>query len=212
MIQAPPDNSEHSFQSIHPLLGEDVLIWNDFFTPDESVRLFELLRAETVWLQEEIMRCGRRIPVPRLTAWYGDPGATYTYSKIVNHPNAWTPTLTEIRSRLEKATGAPFNSVLLNLYRSGNDGVGWHQDNESELGSNPVIASLSLGATRTFQLRHRKNKAIPRIDTPLRDASLVLMRGSSQSDWLHQVPRSAKPVGERINLTFRFIHLRDENR
>ena len=196
---------EQKFQTVHPLLEGDIVLWEDFFTPQVSRHLFDRLRRETAWVQGELECYGRRIPVPRLTAWYGDPGATYTYSSIVNEPNPWTRTLTEIKLRLETATSALFNSVLLNLYRSGNDGVSWHQDNEMELGEEPVIASLSLGATRTFQLRHRKDKSIRRIDVPLKNASLLLMRGSSQNDWIHQIPKSAKPVEERINLTFRLI-------
>ncbi|MDX2029656.1 MAG: alpha-ketoglutarate-dependent dioxygenase AlkB [Blastocatellia bacterium] len=176
-----------------------------FFAPEECVRLMQSLLAETAWGQGEIRIYGRRYAEPRLTAWHGDEGKSYSYSGIVLQPRPWTPLLAGIRERVDAAAGAPFNSVLLNLYRDGRDSNGWHQDNEPELGENPVIASVSFGATRRFQLRHKVRRELPRIDLDLEDGSLLLMAGATQHFWQHQIPKTARPVGARINLTFRVI-------
>ena len=126
--------------------------------PAEAGLLQSALREEINWQQEEIVLFGRRHLVPRLVAWHGDPGSAYTYSGTAHEPSPWTPTLTRHSQRIEALTGHTFNSVLLNLYRNGSDGMGWHADDEPELGRNPVIASVSFGATRRFKLRHRKRR------------------------------------------------------
>lgn len=161
------------------------------------------------WRQDRIMMYGRKVPIPRLNAWYGDPGYLYRYSGIPLSPQPWTPLLAEIRAQICAATGSEFTSALINLYRDGRDSVAWHADDEPELGAQPVIASLSLGASREFQLRHRRYRlnGLPVERIMLNAGSLLVMRGDTQKHWLHQVPkRSTTQVpGARINLTFRKI-------
>lgn len=161
------------------------------------------------WRQDHILMYGRRVPIPRLNAWYGDPGFDYSYSGIPMAPEPWTPLLAVIRQQVEAHTGVAFTSALINLYRDGRDSVAWHADDEPELGRRPVIASLSLGATREFQLRHRRYRenGLPLRRMLLCSGSLLVMRGDTQQNWLHQVPkRSLRSVpGARINITFRKI-------
>lgn len=183
----------------------EVLYFRHACTNDESNRWLSDLLANVVWKQEAIQLFGKEIQQPRLTAWYGDEDAIYTYSNIVNHPLPWLPVLRQIKHRCEALAGASFNSVLLNHYRDGQDSMGWHQDNEPELGNDPVIASVSFGATRRFQLRHRKRKDLETISIDLTHGSMLLMRGTTQQFWKHQIPKTAQAVGARINLTFRFI-------
>jgi alkylated DNA repair dioxygenase AlkB len=145
---------------------------------------------------------------PRLTAWYGDATARYSYSGLDLTPQPWTPALLALRTQVEQATGVTFNSVLLNLYRTGQDSMGWHADDEPELGPEPVIASISLGATRRFRLRPRHSQQLPHapLGLDLPSGSLLVMRGTTQQHWQHAVPKTARPVGPRLNLTFRTIH------
>ncbi len=147
---------------------------------------------------------GRPVRVPRLVAWHGDPVAVYTYSGTEHRPLPWTPVLVRVRRRVEALTGHEFNAVLLNLYRDGRDGMGWHSDDEPELGPEPVVASASFGATRRFCLRHRRRRE-SRLDLPLGHGSLLLMHGATQRHWLHAVPKTRAPVGPRVNLTFRTV-------
>ncbi len=135
----------------------DVSIDRDFFTLAESDALFTDLTANIAWEQKPIQFMGKQVMQPRLTAWYGDEGKSYTYSGLTVQPMPWTPTLLAIKARVETAAGITFNSVLLNRYRTGQDSVGWHSDDEPELGTNPVIASVSLGAARNFQFKHKHN-------------------------------------------------------
>ncbi len=199
----PVAASMHSEALLIP--DAEVSYFRSAFTRDESNRLLTDLLANVAWKQEAIQLFGKEIQQPRLTAWYGDENAIYTYSNIVNHPLPWLPDLRQIKHRCETLTGARFNSVLLNYYRDGQDSMGWHQDNEPELGDNPVIASVSLGATRRFQLRHKKRKELATISIDLMHGSMLLMRGTTQRFWKHQIPKTAQAVGARINLTFRFI-------
>lgn len=159
---------------------------------------------EVPWRQETLVIFGRPVKTPRLTCWIGDPGATYTYSGLANRPLPWTPVLTGLRARLEERLQAPFNSVLLNLYRDGRDSMGWHADDEPELGPEPLIASVSLGATRTFRLRHR-TLGLPSVDLELEHGSLLVMRGTTQRDWHHCVPKRLRVDQPRLNLTFRYV-------
>ncbi|HUF96486.1 MAG TPA: alpha-ketoglutarate-dependent dioxygenase AlkB [Ilumatobacter sp.] len=184
--------------------GADVAYQPSFFSPDDADRLFTSVEASTNWRREMIRMYGREVPVPRLTAWVGDPGKSYTYSNIALQPEPWSEPLLEMRALVEREAGVTFNSVLLNLYRTGADGVAWHSDDEPELGQAPVIASVSLGATRRFQLRRRDDHAV-RHELDLRHGSLLMMRGDTQHVWEHQVPKTAKPTAPRINLTFRTI-------
>ena len=186
----------------------DMLLCKDFYTPAESAFFFLRLLDEVKWQQDRMAFYGREIALPRLTAWYGDRGHTYTYSHISMQPHPWTALLLEIKRKVENSVDAHFNSVLLNLYRSGSDSVAWHQDNEPELGSHPIIASVSFGETRVFQLRHRNNRVVPRLDIPLSTGSLLIMRGETQQHWQHQIPKTKRAVERRMNLTFRFIQLR----
>ncbi len=157
------------------------------------------LQSTIDWEQHEITLFGRTVPTPRLTAWMGD--RSYAYSGVVNEPKPWPAVLEEIRDRLVTDCGAPFNSCLANLYRDGSDSMGYHSDDEPELGDRPTIASLSLGARRTFLLRHRVTRE--RWSWDLGEGDLLVMTGESQSDYAHAVPKTRRPVGPRMNLTFR---------
>lgn len=170
-----------------------------------DVELVDAIIAQTPWRQDDILIFGKRVTQPRLHAWYGDPEAVYTYSGLSNVPLAWTPVLTKIKMDVERVCGAAFNSVLLNLYRDGRDSMGMHADNEPELGATPTIASLSLGATRTFILKHRTRSDIPTCRLALESGSLLLMNGQTQSHWKHGINKQATVVGARLNLTFRLI-------
>lgn len=183
----------------------EVFLDQAFFSSADSDRLFQQLSEQIAWRQEKIRLYGREFRQPRLTAWYGDAGASYTYSNLTLQPLPWLPSLDEIRVRCNQAAGVVFNSVLLNLYRDGQDRMGWHQDNEPELGTNPVIASVSFGATRRFQFRHKKRRDLTTISLDLTDGSLLLMKGPTQHHWRHQVPKTSTETGARINLTFRVI-------
>lgn len=174
-----------------------------FLSGEEADRLFTRLLDEIAWQEEAIKVYGRSVKVPRLVAWYGDPGAHYTYSGVTHAPLAWTPALARLKARIETATAHRFNSVLANLYRNERDSMGWHADKERELGSNPVIASLSLGQRRLFKLRHNKTKET--VDLWLEHGTLLLMAGALQHHWRHCLPKSRQPMGPRINLTFRTI-------
>jgi alkylated DNA repair dioxygenase AlkB len=185
----------------------DLRFMHAFYAPDECAALFAALMAETPWRQERIEVWGKVHAQPRLTSWHGDPGTRYTYSGITLDTCAWTPVLARMRRDVEAATGHCYNSVLLNLYRDQHDSVGWHSDNERELGRAPVIASLSLGATRSFRLRHRERLHAP-VAISLTDGSLLLMAGDTQRCWQHAVPKESRDQGPRINLTFRRVEAR----
>ncbi len=169
---------------------------------DPSVVMQELLDS-VPWASQTITMFGKQYEEPRRTAWFGDEGASYTYSGITMTPHPWTPLLQSLRDVCEQNSGSAFNSVLLNLYRDGNDKMGWHADDEPELGTEPVIASLSLGATRKFRFRHRVTKEVVECELPT--GSLVVMSGLSQKCWVHEVPRQKRVSTPRINLTFRKI-------
>jgi alkylated DNA repair dioxygenase AlkB len=175
----------------------------DWLGADAASAAMERLISEVAWRQDEMTTPRGRVPLPRLTAWQGEPDAVYVYSGILNVPSAWTPTVSALRRAAEKAAGARFNSVLINRYRSGDDSMGWHADNERALGDEPVIASVSLGATRTFELRHNGAGVVHRF--ALASGSLLVMRGRTQADWKHRVPKEPRVRAERINLTFRWI-------
>lgn len=157
------------------------------------------------WKQDRLKLYGKSIPLPRLTAWYGDPGAAYTYSGIKSEPNPWNDGLLHIKRRIEDAIDNSFNCVLLNWYRDGQDSLSWHADDEKELGSNPVIASANFGATRDFQLRRNSDHS-QKVTIPLKHGTLLVMRGELQQHWKHSVPKRASVDGSRFNLTFRTIH------
>jgi alkylated DNA repair dioxygenase AlkB len=186
------------------LSDAEVFLYPGFFSASLADRLFAELRDTTAWRQESFKLYGKDINFPRLTAWYGDAGTRYFYSGIENVPLPWTPAILEVKRAVEPPSGVGFNSVLLNRYRTGRDSVSWHADDEPEFGENPVIASVSFGGTRTFQLKHKKRKEL-KASIELTHGSLLIMRGPTQANWLHQIPKTAKQVEERLNLTFRVI-------
>ncbi|MFD0930764.1 alpha-ketoglutarate-dependent dioxygenase AlkB family protein [Methylophilus glucosoxydans] len=167
--------------------------------------LLSRLILETPWREEKITVWGKTFIQPRLIAWYGDKGKNYTYSGNKFEPLAWTPLLLSIKKKIEEVCKKNFNSVLLNYYRSGLDSLGFHSDDEPELGENPSIASLSLGETRTFIFKHKKNKSIAPMKIYLTDESLIVMDGDIQKNWIHGIPKEPLKLGARVNLTFRYI-------
>lgn len=188
-----------------PLPDAEVRVWPSFYRKPETDAFMRRLQAETPWRQEVITLWGKRHLQPRLSAWYGDPGRAYAYSGVVLEPLPWTETLSCIKTGVERVTDCRFNSVLLNLYRDEDDSVGWHSDAEPELGSHPVIASLSFGETRTFRMRHKSRKEQKPVAIDLADGNLLLMSGPTQRHWQHAVMKERAPCGPRINLTFRTI-------
>lgn len=186
--------------------GLDLTYWASFLAQSDASLFLQRLLSETLWQQPEMWMFGRLVKTPRLTAWHGDEHATYKYSGIVNKPMAWTPMLSELRKMIEMTTQSRYNSVLLNLYRDGNDYLSWHSDDETELGATPTIASLSLGAERTFSLRAKSPSAKQkRLDLMLTNGSLLCMRGHTQGRWEHSVKKEPKVIEPRINLTFRTV-------
>ncbi len=177
-----------------------------FYSEDKAWEHFAALHEEVPWRHEPITLWGRQFLQPRLTAWYGDAGADYTYSGLSMAPLAWSPRLAAIKAAVESACERRFNSVLLNLYRDERDSVGWHSDDEAELGQHPFIASLSLGESRVFKMKHKLRKQEKPVSLELGNGSLLVMAGSTQQFWLHAVEKERRPRGARINLTFRTIH------
>ena len=191
-------------KQVYELPDAEIAMYPNFFSEDESDRIFADLYESVEWKQEEIFLYGKKIALPRLTAWYGDEGKTYTYSKIKMNPSPWIPVMEHLKRKLEEVCDEQFNSVLLNLYRSGSDSVAWHSDDEKELGKAPSIASLSFGDTRSFQLRHKFKKDL-KLNIKLTYGSLLIMGGETQRYWQHQIPKTRSLVNPRINLTFRKI-------
>ena len=186
-------------------MGQDgeVYLLRHFYQRSDADQLFQTLRKELAWQQENIIIVGKPVNVPRLVCWYGDPEAVYQYSGVVHEPLPWTADLFRVRQQIEQYCGRYFNSVLANLYRDGSDSMGWHADKEKELGVNPFITSLSLGDERLFKIRHNKTKQT--IDINLQHGDLLLMGGALQHHWRHCVPKTRKEKTPRINLTFRQI-------
>jgi alkylated DNA repair dioxygenase AlkB len=199
--------SGKSNKIIYDLPDAELILYEQFFNKEEADHAYHVLLKETKWAQEEITIYGKTHLTPRLTAWYGDEGKTYQYSGTKLHPYPWTPELMFIKEKIEAVTPIRFNSVLLNLYRTGQDSVGWHRDNEKEFGENPVIASVSFGETRPFHIRHKFKKNISKLEIALRHGSFLLMKGKTQHFWEHQIPKTAKMISPRINLTFRLVKI-----
>ncbi|PSB33663.1 alpha-ketoglutarate-dependent dioxygenase AlkB family protein [Stenomitos frigidus] len=193
-----------SLYSSLQLSDADIVFYPSLFNEQYSDRLLAKLTQTIDWRQDWITVYGRSLPQPRLTAWVGDPGKAYTYSGITMQPSGWTETLIDLKATVDAIAGVAFNSVLLNLYRDGNDSMGWHSDDEPELGQNPVIGSLSLGGTRQFMLRHKYQKAL-KAKLALTSGSFLLMQGTTQHYWQHQVPKTKRAVSPRLNLTFRVM-------
>ena len=188
----------------------DLLLFRHLDLGAPEAEVFRSLLDAVAWRREQITLFGKTHWQPRLLAWYGDPDASYRYSGKRYDPQPWLPELDDLRARVEAVSGARFNSVLANLYRDGNDSMGLHADDEPELGENPVIASLSLGEERVFRLKHRTRQDLRPLRLPLPGGSLLVMRGPTQRYWKHEVPKSRRPCGPRINLTFRLVHARSE--
>ena len=186
-----------------PLDGE-VYVFPGFFDKSESDRFLKYLLDHINWQQDQMKFYGKAVDLPRLTAWYGEHDSDYSYSGISMQTHPWTPELLEIKSRIEEQAQTHFTSVLLNYYRDGSDHVGWHRDNEKVLRVNPVIASVSFGATRTFKFRHISDKSLVR-SVELTHGTYVLMKGETQHKWEHQVPKTKKVLAPRISLTFRIL-------
>ncbi|WP_449465796.1 alpha-ketoglutarate-dependent dioxygenase AlkB family protein [Stenotrophomonas humi] len=182
----------------------DICHLPNWLQPAEADALLQTLREEVPWEVHRIRMFGRWVDSPRLSCWVGDPQAHYRYSGADFVPRPWPPALLPLRERLQQTCAAPFNSVLLNRYRDGRDSMGWHSDDEPELGERPVIASLSLGATRRFLLRRRDDNALT-TEFLLAHGDLLVMAGDTQRFHQHALPKTARPLGERINLTFRQI-------
>lgn len=191
------------WNNLLPVDGE-VYYFPSFFSQEDHDRLWISLQENIFWKQEPVVIMGKKIMQPRLTAWYGDEGKIYSYTGISMQPHVWTSDLLFIKERVEGTSEHTFNSALLNFYRDGNDSVGWHRDNEKSLGVNPVIASLSFGAERTFHLRHHRYKHLKQ-KKQLSPGSLLLMCGETQHHWLHSIQKEPKINTGRINITFRYI-------
>lgn len=194
-------------RNLLPRDGEAVLI-EAALRPADADRLVARLMQGIDWRSEVALVMGRRIALPRLTAWYG--AAAYAYSGIRNDPAPWTDDLLEVKAVAERCAGTRFNSVLANLYRDGRDSVSWHADDEPAMGKFPTIASISLGAVRRFQLRHKAVRELT-VAVDLPHGSCLVMAGTTQRCWLHQLPKTARAVGARINLTFRRVGLPDDD-
>ena len=183
----------------------DVSILHGIEMPLDYDLMLQKLKDQTIWRQESVQIYGKVHAQPRLVAWYGDPGMHYRYSGISLTPLPWTDLLREIKRRVEDCTDETFNSVFLNLYRDHNDSMGFHSDDERELGLEPVIASVTFGATRTFVMKHKKNPEIQTQKIALEAGTVLLMKGQTQRNWKHGIMKQTQPCGPRVNLTFRTI-------
>jgi len=186
------------------LPGASVSYLREWLSVSSADAVFGALLEEVPYTQHRVRMFGRELPAPRLSAWIGDPGAAYRYSRVRHEPLPWTRTLQCLRERLQDDLGCAFNSVLVNRYRGGADSMGWHADDETELGTDPVIASVSLGATRAMRFRARPPGSF-RQSLPLEHGSLLLMAGQTQARYQHAIDKTRAALGERINLTFRLI-------
>lgn len=194
--------SNEGNNNLLPYDGE--VIYYGPILPDDTARTYCARLLETLpWQHDEAVIYGKRIITKRKVAWYGDENYAYTYSNTTKEALPWTEVLLKLKKQVEKVSGTIFNSCLINLYHDGNEGMSWHSDDEKTLGKNTVIASLSLGAERKFSFKHRKTKE--KRDILLQNGSLLLMKGTTQTHWLHSLPKSVKIRHPRINLTFRTI-------
>lgn len=191
-------------KTVLDLPDAELVYYPRFFGHKIADSCFKQLMDQTRWRQDDIRVFGKVYPQPRLTALYGEAGKPYAYSGISMQPEPFTALLGSIKEQVERISGEHFSTVLLNLYRNGQDSNGWHSDDEKELGKNPVIASVSFGQTRKFKLRHKKKSNLKEA-LDLKHGSLLIMSGPTQHYWKHQVPKTARNVGPRINLTFRLI-------
>ena len=188
------------------ILNKDgtVNYYGKILSSEEANQYFGLLMQNILWEKDEVIIFGKHITTKRKVAWYGDSGYLYTYSNTTKRALAWTKELSELKQIVEEYVGIKFNSCLLNLYHNGNEGMGWHSDDEKPLGKNNTIASLSFGAERKFSFKHKQTKQT--VSLVLEHGSLLIMKDSTQRNWLHSLPKSKNITQPRINLTFRTIH------
>lgn len=184
------------------LPNAELIYITNAFSKEEADNYFKTIETKTNWHHDDITIFGKTYKQPRLTALFGDSNRSYSYSNIVMHPEPFTSTLKVIKGKVENFTDVKFNTLLINLYRNGNDSNGWHADNEKELGKNPIIASVSFGEARPFHFKHRTLKD-HRHKLTLEHGSLLIMKGEMQHNWLHQIAKTKKEIKPRINLTFR---------
>ena len=194
-------------RELHSLLlpGADISYLECFDLGITATDLLRTLVEETPWRQEDVTVWGKVFRQPRLIAWYGEPGRTYRYSGISLNPLPWTDRIAEVKARVESVAQTRFNSVLLNYYRDQNDSMGMHSDDEKELGARPTIASVSLGAERSFLLKSKSNSNAKPVKLPLASGSLLLMKGDTQKNYKHGIEKQKGALGPRVNLTFRLI-------
>jgi len=187
------------------LPNSDISYYPNFIGKQKADSYLKQLKENIPWQQDDIKVFGKVYAQPRLTALFDNNGKSYSYSNIIMNPNPFTPELLELKTAVESNAKVNFTTCLLNLYRDGKDSNGWHSDDETELGINPVIASISLGEERFFHLRYKNDKGLKQ-KVLLQHGSLLLMKGETQHFWQHQIPKTAKQIKERINLTFRVVH------
>ena len=204
-LKMPKQSNPFADGSISDSGKPRILYAKGFLETSYASRLMDLLKKNAEWHQPRIFIYGRWVQSPRLAAWYGDKGAVYRYSSMTNQPLPWIDELLELRRMVVQACGSCFNSVLANYYRSGADSMGWHSDDERELGADPLIASVSLGGNRRFLFRHRKDKHAAKYEVTLEHGSLLVMDRGVQGEWQHAIPKTKREVLPRINLTFRNV-------
>ncbi len=197
MLSLFPISSE---QNLLPFDGE-VYYYPDFLSPEESQNYLNVLTNEIPWQHDEVVIFGKVIQTRRKVAWYADNAKSYTYSGRTKIGLSWTPSLLTIRKAIEEKAQVQFNGCLGNFYHDGNDGASWHADDEKSIQANSCIASLSLGAARKFEFKHKVSQA--KISLILAPGSLLFMQGNTQNHWIHQLPKSKKITAPRLNLTFR---------
>ena len=188
-----------------PGLPPELLEYHPGFCDEQqSQYLLEKLIADTPWSQKVVQMYDKQVVTPRLTAWYADPAIHDYTTMLLAVPHPWTPELRMLKQKVEQLAGITFNSVLLNYYRDGNDSVAWHSDNEKALGKHPIIASLSFGQVRSFDIRNKQNHR-NKYSIKLENGSLMIMKGNLQQNWEHRIAKSVKPMKGRLNLTFRVV-------
>lgn len=198
-------STEEVRKTVYDLPGADVILFENFFNIEESNTLYKSLLENTPWQQEQIIIHGKLVDYPRLTAWYGDISKEIKYTNTKSKMHVWNDDLLFIKNRIEQEVDVKFSRCLLNYYRDGKDSVDWHQDYKGDQRKNTVIASVTFGATRPFQLKHVSRKDLKRVDIPLAHGSLLLMQAATQQHWKHKIPKTKKQIHPRINLTFRWI-------
>lgn len=196
--------SSNSNPILLPVQDAEFRYWQGFVGAQEAEDLYQWLVQHIPWRQDEITLFGKKVLQPRLVCWMADAGISIKYSGLVMAPTSWLAPVSDLKSRIEKTTGTTYNSVLINYYRHGQDSMGWHADNEPELGANPLIASISLGAEREFQLKQMEHGTLHKII--LEHGSLLFMGQNSQKLYKHQLPKRPKVQAGRINLTFRKMY------